>query len=115
MLISAIASTGGQRPVTEITRLVSRQFQLNSRLLSVYGADIHPDPCEERVVLLRSDEGYRPPKRDMQVPQWLADRTDTSVVVRDWEGILGRTIKVLPIPGNHFEVFNSQTVSFSVD
>ncbi|VDB91855.1 unnamed protein product [Peniophora sp. CBMAI 1063] len=110
-LIAAVTAAAGRSSSSDLSRLVATQFASNSRLLGAYASTALDGPFEERVVLLRSSEGYKLAGGNVPVPSWLSDREDANVGVKGWEDMLGRKIKVLPIPGNHFEVFAPQNAA----
>ena len=41
---------------------------------------------------------------------WLSNQEARDSAVQGWEGLVGAQVKVLPIPGNHFEPFLPQNV-----
>lgn len=89
---------------------VSAQFQANAALLGRY--KITPTSLGyPKVIMLRSREtldcerlcGVRYP--------WISDQQARSKALVAWEGLVGQSIQVLDIPGNHFEAFATQNVS----
>jgi thioesterase domain-containing protein len=46
---------------------------------------------------------------------WLSDQATRDSAIVDWEELVGGHVEVLPIPGTHFETFNRENVSFSLD
>lgn len=45
---------------------------------------------------------------------WLSDQQTRSQAIIAWEKLIGQTIKVFDIPGNHFEAFALQNVSLAL-
>ncbi|TFK37752.1 hypothetical protein BDQ12DRAFT_735983 [Crucibulum laeve] len=99
-LLDAVAGTQGNN--SQVSQLVKKQFQMNSRMLGRY------DPVKGKyplLVMLRSREGFNPPGVP-DVPIWLADRSDPRQAVSGWETVVGCQIKSIDIPGNHFQPFH---------
>ena len=88
------------------------EFKQNADLL----ADFNPKDFDAskdtkiRTVYLRSQEtldtetacGVRYP--------WLSSQAARDSAIQGWEGLVGAPVKVLPVPGNHFEPFLPQNV-----
>ncbi|CAA7262768.1 unnamed protein product [Cyclocybe aegerita] len=96
----------------EIKSLCKQQFTMNDKLLSKY------DPYETRhygppprLIFLRSTDGFKlSPHNQENVPSWLSDRSRVASMTHGWELLAGVPIKVLDIPGNHFQPFEPQNV-----
>lgn len=91
---------------SEVGQLVKTQFAMNSAMLKDYDPFKTGGACPP-LVFLRSTDGFNPAGvRD--VPAWLADRSRR---VSGWEKIAGKDVKILDIPGNHFQAFHPSNVS----
>lgn len=44
--------------------------------------------------------------------EWLSSQKARDDAIKRWEQIVGSKIKVLGIPGNHFQAFDAQNASF---
>lgn len=44
--------------------------------------------------------------------EWLSSQKARDDAIKGWEQIVGSRIEVLGIPGNHFQAFDAQNVSF---
>ncbi|KIK51473.1 polyketide synthase [Collybiopsis luxurians FD-317 M1] len=103
-LIDAVLSQGGYKISSNASRLVFRQFQLNSSMLGRYSSKAQRDILPLKVAFLRSQKGLSLPGTTVPVPEWLADRSNPQAVV-GWESLVRGPIEILDIPGNHFEPF----------
>jgi hypothetical protein len=108
-LLDHVANQGGQRPCSEIGKLVKAQFKMNSHILGNYNPLSSQGPFPP-LAFLRSSEGFNPPEVP-DVPLWLADRSDPEQVVAGWERLVGCHMKVWGIPGHHFRPFDNSNVS----
>lgn len=90
---------------------IRRQFELNTALL----ANFKPPKVEHGqhldIVLLRCSEGYDAAGLDCVKHSWLEDRSNARAAVEGWEKVVGREVRVVDLPGNHFEVFDKANVS----
>jgi hypothetical protein len=86
------------------------EFQRCSKHLRDY-IPSNPPARFPPVVFLRSQEPYRD-ESVSGVPLWLADRSEPTESVRGWEQLLGKSIRILDIPGHHFNPFSPSNVSF---
>ncbi|KAJ7575637.1 putative polyketide synthase [Mycena floridula] len=93
-----IESAAGSRD-SATGRLVQAQFAMNSALLGQY----NPAPMSIPIVLLRSSQGYNP-LGVVNVPSWISDRRERHA--GDWDSLTDATVKILDIPGHHFEAFD---------
>ncbi|KAF9525894.1 hypothetical protein CPB83DRAFT_941246 [Crepidotus variabilis] len=87
------------------------QFLMSSQLLGEY------DPtrnvfreCTPKFAFLRSMVEYVS-SNGAEVPHWLADRSDSSSMTSGWEVLIGAPMKVIDIPGHHFQAFDPSIVS----
>jgi len=105
LIESVVTSTSKSK--SEISQLIKKQFQLNSRMLGLY------DPLSNegrypKVAILRSSEGFK--AQGVVVPVWLADRSNPRQVISEWESLVTSTVKSWDIPGNHFEPFAAANI-----
>ncbi|EGN93845.1 hypothetical protein SERLA73DRAFT_163261 [Serpula lacrymans var. lacrymans S7.3] len=87
---------------TMIAHLIKTQFRMNSQLLQKYTPMFKKFPA---LALLRSREGFDPEGLS-DVPAWLADRRNHRDATSGWESLVGVSIRIWDIPGNHFEPFH---------
>jgi hypothetical protein len=106
-LINSIVDFNRKSIPSNIGLLVKRQFRMNSRLLLDYDPKVGGGPYPE-LVLLYSCESYSP--GGLEVPVWLSSRGDHRSTAEAWETIVGKPIRCIDIPGNHFEAFHSPYV-----
>ncbi|KAF9489009.1 hypothetical protein BDN71DRAFT_370071 [Pleurotus eryngii] len=107
-LIDSVVGLETSKSKSTLARLVKRQFQTNSRMLGRYDPLASNAPCPP-IALLRSNEGFNPPGV-ANVPIWLADRRNTELATEGWRTLSKDPIKVIDIPGNHFEPFHPKNV-----
>ncbi|KAJ7439083.1 putative polyketide synthase [Mycena latifolia] len=108
-LIDTVLDRDGGR--SELSSLVKAQFALNVRMLGEYIPHATASLCPP-LVLLRSSVGFRPagiPVGD--VPAWLADRSDPQTCVAGWQRLAHCAVKVLDIPGDHFQAFHPSNIT----
>ena len=91
---------------------VSKQFQANAALLGKYRPP-QSSQISSKVVMLRSRDTFDSEGLCNVRYPWLSDQQTRSQAIVAWEKLVGQSIKVLEIPGNHFEVFAQQNVSTS--
>lgn len=116
-LIDAAMAKGGGAS-SEVGVMVRDQFRMNARALGAYcqGLSLNDErPSEFNTVLLRSREPFKVSHnehQEVEIPAWLGDPSSrtSEAVAAAWAKVLGR-VKVLDIPGNHFEAFQSRNVS----
>ncbi|KAF8797479.1 putative polyketide synthase [Phlegmacium glaucopus] len=106
-LIETVVSSSSPSSKSEISKLIKKQFQLNSHMLGLYdplaGGGRYP-----KLAILRSSEGLK--AQGVSIPVWLADRTDPRQVIAEWESLVAATVKSWDIPGNHFEPFATANI-----
>ncbi|KAM3420466.1 hypothetical protein BST61_g3735 [Cercospora zeina] len=68
-----------------------------------------------RIVLLRSSEGLNLGMDGLPENEWLHDRSDPSICTRAWEELVGGSIDVLDIPGDHFTPFEKENIDGTAD
>jgi Thioesterase domain len=93
---------------SKLGRLVKTQFVMNAHMLGKYDPRATCGRCPT-LVFLRSREGYNPPNI-LDVPNWLAHRKDPKLASAGWETIVGKPIRVIDIPGHHFQPFETSNV-----
>ncbi|KAF5377903.1 hypothetical protein D9615_006799 [Tricholomella constricta] len=106
-LIESVLDLDDRSSNSELGRLVKAQFSMNARLLGKF----KPEPAVGRcppLVLLRSKEGFSP--AGVQVPAWLSNRTDPSMATAGWDTLSGGLVKIIDIPGHHFQPFHPSNV-----
>lgn len=110
-LIESVIKLDARNARSELGTLVKAQFSMNAAILGKYVPHPTASLCPP-LVLLRSREGYNPPGvRD--VPQWLADRSNGKNAVSGWENLAHCSVKVIDIPGHHFQPFQGSHVRLS--
>jgi hypothetical protein len=107
-VIDSVLNHQAHNPSSELRGLVKAQFVMNAFMLGKYDGRAATGRCPT-LVLLRSSEGYHP-SGISDVPKWLADRQDPRLVSGPWEIIAGEPIKVINIPGHHFQPFEPTNV-----
>ncbi|KAG7098798.1 Type I Iterative PKS [Marasmius oreades] len=106
-LIDVVVNLDQRLSKSEVARLVKAQFQMNSAILGKYQPST--DGPHPSLVLLRSSEGLKL-KEDMEIPTWLSDRSDAREAVAGWQQLVGTEVRVMDIPGNHFEPFSEANI-----
>ncbi|KDQ50552.1 hypothetical protein JAAARDRAFT_583047 [Jaapia argillacea MUCL 33604] len=109
-LIDSVVKLDSKTANSDIAKLIKAQFQTNSRLLGKYDPLASKGPFPP-LVLLRSQEGYNPSGVSVQVPQWLADRSEPRQAAAGWEKLVGSRVKIMDIPGHHFQPFQASNIS----
>jgi hypothetical protein len=60
-------------------------------------------PC----VFIRGASAYSAPPT-VQIDKWLASRNNGKDTTTGWEGLVGDEIRVVDVPGHHFELFSAK-------
>jgi thioesterase domain-containing protein len=107
-LIDSVLNLEARSAGSEIGRLMKAQFSMNARMLGEYDPHETGGPCPP-IVLLRSREGYNP-SRISDVPPWLSDRANVTLATAGWDTLCETPLKVLDIPGHHFQPFHPSNV-----
>ncbi|KAF8881857.1 beta-ketoacyl synthase [Infundibulicybe gibba] len=107
-LIDSVVNLDARSAASELGRLVKTQFAMNARMLGRYSPHTTGGPCPP-LVMLRSSEGYNPPGV-ADVPIWLADRSDPHLATVGWEELAKASVKILDIPGHHFQPFHPSNI-----
>ncbi|KAL8823528.1 MAG: hypothetical protein Q9191_005774 [Dirinaria sp. TL-2023a] len=92
-----------------VSERVSKQFQANAALLGKYRPP-QSSQIVAKVVMLRSRDTFDSEGLCGVRYPWLSDQQTRSQAIAAWEKLVGQSIKVLEIPGNHFEAFTQQNV-----
>lgn len=89
---------------------LSKRFQYHATLLQNY----HPEPRADNVpcVMLKCSRSMDTETLCNVAYPWISDDEFRKNSVAQWEQLLGRSIPVLDIACNHFEVFDTDYVSF---
>lgn len=89
---------------------LSKRFQYHAALLQ----DYHPEPRTDSVpcVMLKCSRSMDTETLCNVAYPWISDDEFRESSVAQWEQLLGRSIPVLDIACNHFEVFDPDHVSF---
>ncbi|KAF8224464.1 polyketide beta-ketoacyl-synthase [Tricholoma matsutake] len=107
-VIDSVLSPEARKSGNKLGKLVKAQFVMNTRMLGRYVPRTTDEHCPT-LVFLRSREGYNPSNM-LEVPAWLADRQDPKLISASWETIAGEPIKVIDIPGHHFQPFETSNI-----
>lgn len=99
---------------TKGSKALSKEFQFCASLLGSYNP--RPSSADTSVarlctVLLKSEDTIDTEALYGVGYEWLSSKKARDAEVIDWEELVGGPVKVLPIPGNHFEPFCQQNVS----
>ncbi|KAG0128102.1 hypothetical protein HOY82DRAFT_623065 [Tuber indicum] len=109
-VIAAVSKSARSGPGSrqKIEQLIKSQFEANTRNLVNY----NPTPSDKnpKLILLRSREGFSTRGLNCQPHAWLEDRSDPSAATAGWEELVGSRVRVIDIPGNHFEPFDNKNV-----
>ncbi|KAI0409182.1 hypothetical protein F4802DRAFT_239318 [Xylaria palmicola] len=106
--------TGETTHVTEASKQardkLKQRFQYHASLLQNY----HPEPLTDiPCVILNCSRSMDTETLCNVAYPWISSDTFRASSATQWERLLGRTIPVLDIDCNHFEVFDAAHVSFS--
>ncbi|KAF8157842.1 polyketide beta-ketoacyl-synthase [Crassisporium funariophilum] len=103
-LIDAIISIR----IMEIRKLCRIQFATNALLLGEYDPHETGDGETPYLAFLWCMEGVS--CNQVDVPAWLADRSNITSIINGWEVLSSAPIKIFGIPGHHFEVFDPKHI-----
>lgn len=93
----------------ESRNLCRSQFIMSSQLLCDY---VPTKSCDTiMAVFLWSKDGFEPPDTIADLPAWLVDRTDPSILTSGWDFLCGSPVRTIEIPGHHFQPFETANVS----
>ncbi|KAJ2914721.1 hypothetical protein MD484_g5706, partial [Candolleomyces efflorescens] len=106
-LISHVIDEGvRQAPSLTPTATLKGRFKQHVKLFSRYRSSgpLHTlVPC----VFVRGADAYSAPPT-VEVSKWLTSRTDSNTTTAGWEGLVGEEIRVVDVPGHHFELFSAK-------
>ncbi|KAJ6585673.1 polyketide synthase [Mycena capillaripes] len=108
-LIDTVIDLDARSTCSELSTLVKKQFSMNARMLGKYVPHATASLCPP-LVLLRSSEGFKP-EGVTDIPAWLSDRSDPQTSVAGWQSLAHCSVKVLDIPGHHFQPFHPSNVA----
>lgn len=94
----------------EIKRIIKIHFKMSARMLSTYHPQETNGQCPP-IVLLRSTEDFVS-EGIADVPAWLLNRKDPESTTKGWMNLANRSLKVMDIPGHHFQPFLPPYVCF---
>lgn len=99
--------------VTEFEEVVGQLTVRNNLRAAALMKDYKPEMSGPKpsTILLRSKEGFKIEGVDLPKNEWLDDRSDVRTCVAAWEEVVGEEVKVIDIPGTHFEPFEPENVS----
>jgi hypothetical protein len=112
-LLDHVVTQGNpSRSETETMGSIKEQFRGSSELLKRYSPP--SDGPYPRVAFLRSREGVKIESESVrgEVPVWLVDREAPSTTLGGWEALLEGTVERWDVPGDHFQPFMPENVSF---
>lgn len=112
-VVRHMLSTKGLSPSTE--SIIAAQFKHHARLLAEYSSQgIISEgiiPNDRKYFMLHSADTLDTFRLYGADFPWLSDEQCREAALAQWERLLGRSLAVLRIPGNHFEPFEPQNVS----
>ncbi|KAI8183316.1 thioesterase domain-containing protein [Colletotrichum sp. SAR 10_65] len=115
-IITSITSSNrsdGQPQEGKHNAALEEEFQRNASLLERYGAD--PSAMTRmpglKTVMLRSQDVMDTESLVGLRCDWLSNQNDRDASIAAWENLVCGHIKVLPIPGNHFEAFSPANIA----
>lgn len=117
-IIAAISRPNGQSGHFAAGSRVAleEEYLSNASLLGSYKPKSHHKATGKRLkaVMLRSQEVQDTEALWGVRYDWLSRQDARSAAVLAWEALVGGPVKVLPIPGNHFEPFLQDNVSLTL-
>ncbi|KAJ6479893.1 putative polyketide synthase [Mycena vitilis] len=108
-LIDTVIDLDPRMAGSELGAMVKKQLSMNASMLGKYVPHATASVCPP-LVLLRSSEGFKPAGVE-GIPTWLSDRSDPHTSVAGWQSLAHCSVKVLDIPGNHFQPFRSSNIA----
>lgn len=111
-VIASIAKSNNQSGVADGRTAMEEEFQYNASLLGQYQAVplSSPNAPKLKTVMLRSRDVMDTESLCGVSYEWLSDQDARSDAITAWEGLVGGHVKVLSIPGNHFEPFTRNNI-----
>ncbi|TDZ38177.1 Orsellinic acid synthase ArmB [Colletotrichum spinosum] len=111
--ITRSSRSDGQPREGKHNAALEEEFQRNASLLQRYGAD--PSAMARmpglKTVMLRSQDVMDTESLVGLRYDWLSSQNDRDASIAAWESLVCGHIKVLPIPGNHFEAFSPANIA----
>ncbi|KAB8227364.1 beta-ketoacyl synthase [Aspergillus alliaceus] len=95
-----------------ILSIMSSQFQSHTQFLAGYRMQ-GPVPPARMYAMLHSEQVLDTTRLCGIAYPWLESRQERLLALQQWEDLLGRSLVVYGIPGNHFEPFNDEYVKHS--
>ncbi|KAL8861117.1 MAG: hypothetical protein Q9178_002331 [Gyalolechia marmorata] len=86
-----------------------QEFKANAALLGAYSPP--HTRCDIRTVILRSRDTFDASALCGVKYDWLSSQSTRTEAIRGWESIVGGSVDVLEIPGNHFQVFDERNIA----
>ncbi|KAJ7613846.1 putative polyketide synthase [Mycena polygramma] len=108
-LIDTVIDLDPRTAGSELGAMVKKQLCMNAHMLGKYVPHATASVCPP-LVLLRSSEGFKP-AGVAGIPAWLSDRSDPHTSIAGWQSLAHCSVKVLDIPGNHFQPFHSSNIA----
>ncbi|KAF7337824.1 Non-reducing polyketide synthase terA [Mycena venus] len=108
-LIDTVVELDARPTHSELSALVKKQFSMNARILGKYVPHATASLCPPLVLLRSSDPFW--PKGVADIPTWLSDRSDPRTSVAGWQSLAHCSVKVLDIPGHHFQAFHPSNIA----
>lgn len=112
-VIANIIKSSGQTHALNNNAALREEFQFHASLLGSYKAVSFSKTNRLRLktVMLRSQNVFDTESLCGVRYDWLSNQDARAAAIVAWEGLVGGYVKVLPIPGNHFEAFSQKNVS----
>lgn len=88
---------------------MSAQFQAHAGFLAQYQTREYIEP-DRKYYMLHSDTTLDTSGLCGVAYPWLESQESRMEELRHWESVLGRSLTIYDIPGNHFEAFNERNV-----
>lgn len=117
-IISAVVGAKVHNP--RHAELVRLQMRYASKALLEYDprSSLASHVAPPKAVMLRSQDGYGynidTADSETATARFLTDRRDPATSVAGWEELLGSSVPVLDIPGNHFQPFEPENVRIPI-
>jgi thioesterase domain-containing protein len=90
-------------------QILQPQFLSHARMLSQYSPST--DRSQAKFALLQSQETLNTSELCGVAYPWLENPSAQADAILQWESLIQREVRILPIPGNHFEPFKAENVS----
>lgn len=112
-VIASIIKPNGQSHASGNSAALEGEFLSNASLLGTYKPEFFSKANGKRLktVMLRSQDVFDTENLCGVRYDWLSRQDTRAAAIVAWEELVGGHVKVLPIPGNHFEAFSKENVS----